>query len=253
MNPRYTCPYDLKPHNQGARVTKTSYTQRGNEETLKRLVYEHGAVVTGVYSTGPFQRYAGGIFQGCRSRRANHAVTVVGYGTKNGKKYWLIKNSWGKSWGEDGYIRLIRGQRMCGVGDTMVTVSCGSVQGPTDPPLTTAVPCYDIYSNCVNLKVNCKKYGEKCTKSCGLCPGMTPLVSNKCPDRWRKSCKKRAKQGKCWMQKYIENCCLSCGLGEGMTPHPSYTCYDFYSNCGEDRERSCHRYSAKCKKTCGLC
>jgi hypothetical protein len=136
----------------------------------------------------------------------------------------------------------------------MVTVSCRSVQGPTDAPMTTPPPpCSDTYTNCVNLKNNCKKYGEKCRKSCGLCPGMTPHISNKCPDRWRKSCQERAKQGKCWIQKYIENCCLSCGLGKGMTPHPSYNCYDFYSNCGEDREISCWHYCEKGKKTCGLC
>ena len=72
------------------------YTYRGDEETMARLVAEHGAVVTSVNADGPFMDYGGGVFAGCTSSDTNHAVTVVGYGSDNGQDYWLVKNSWGE-------------------------------------------------------------------------------------------------------------------------------------------------------------
>merc|ERR1711962_1023735 len=65
---------------------------------------KHGAVVTSVAAYGPMQEYKGGIFSGCTTTKTDHAVTVVGYGSEGGVDYWLIKNSWGSNWGENGYI-----------------------------------------------------------------------------------------------------------------------------------------------------
>merc|ERR1711872_926296 len=113
------CPPGLKPYNRGARVTKQWHTRRGSEDLMKKLVYKHGAVTTGVLSIGPLQRYGGGIFQGCYGRKEDHAITVVGYGSEDGIPYWLLKNSWGTGWGEAGYIRIRRGYSMCGVGQTI--------------------------------------------------------------------------------------------------------------------------------------
>ena len=72
----------LQEFDQGAFISGY-FSTGGNEETLKRLVYQHGAVLVAVAVNGNFQFYRGGVFSGCSSSdRLNHAVVVVGYGTQ---------------------------------------------------------------------------------------------------------------------------------------------------------------------------
>jgi KDEL-tailed cysteine endopeptidase len=74
------------------------------------------------------QHYSGGILGGtsatCNTETCDHTMLLVGYGTQSGKKYWLIKNSWGSWWGEKGYMRLERTETnavgKCGIGKTAV-------------------------------------------------------------------------------------------------------------------------------------
>jgi len=70
------------------------------------------------------QFYHSGIYRGwfC-SQATDHAVLLTGYGNSGSTPYWLIKNSWGEKWGENGYFRLLRGKKKCGI-TTGVTTSC---------------------------------------------------------------------------------------------------------------------------------
>ncbi|OAY70134.1 Senescence-specific cysteine protease SAG39 [Ananas comosus] len=87
-----------------------------------------------------FQHYQGGVFTGPCGTDLDHAVTAIGYGTdeSSGIKYWLIKNSWGTTWGEAGFMRIQRdvdsSQGMCGlamqaVAMALILVSSNSENG----------------------------------------------------------------------------------------------------------------------------
>jgi len=61
-----------------------------------------------------FQFYSGGVItKGC-GKNLDHGVLLVGYGTST-DDYWLVKNSWGASWGADGYVMIKRGSNLCGL------------------------------------------------------------------------------------------------------------------------------------------
>jgi C1A family cysteine protease len=55
-----------------------------------------------------FQYYSSGVLTGNCGCNTDHAVLVVGYGTESGTEYWKVKNSWGTSWGEQGYVLICR-------------------------------------------------------------------------------------------------------------------------------------------------
>lgn len=69
--------------------------------------------------TSDFMHYSQGVYTSteCHNTtdKVNHAVLAVGYGQEKGTPYWIVKNSWGTSWGIDGYFWIERGKNMCGL------------------------------------------------------------------------------------------------------------------------------------------
>jgi C1A family cysteine protease len=92
-----------------------------NERILREAVYRSPVAVSIEADTRTFQFYESGILDSSNcGTELDHGVLAVGYGVEDGKKYWIVKNSWGSDWGENGYIRIGRNdseesEGVCGI------------------------------------------------------------------------------------------------------------------------------------------
>jgi cathepsin H len=92
----------------------------GNEVELRDAIYQYGPVSVCYQVVGDFRNYKYGVYSSnvCRNSTmdVNHAVLAVGFGkTQEGVDYWVVKNSWGADWGDQGYFKIKRGVNMCGI------------------------------------------------------------------------------------------------------------------------------------------
>lgn len=97
-----------------------------NEMVLKTAVSKQPVAVAIEADTKYFQFYSGGVLDSAEcGTKLDHGVMIAGYGEEDGKKYWLVKNSWSASWGEDGYVKIGRSD------STNTNGICGIAMSPS--------------------------------------------------------------------------------------------------------------------------
>lgn len=107
-------------------------------------IFARGPVAATI-NAEPIVKYAGGVYaETGHPTETNHIVAIVGWGAcpKTGKKYWIVRNSWGQYWGEMGYMRLEMGKNLLGIEGEIAWATPGSFT-------VMNFPCFENGENCV--------------------------------------------------------------------------------------------------------
>jgi KDEL-tailed cysteine endopeptidase len=112
-----TCKKNVTPV---ATITGFTDVPASSEAALETAIVQQPVSVAVEADQDCFQFYSGGVMTASCGTNLDHGVLAVGYGTDSGSDYYKVKNSWGASWGEKGYIRLGRGSKFnpsgqCGI------------------------------------------------------------------------------------------------------------------------------------------
>lgn len=123
-------------------ATISQYGTVAGADKMMAEIYARGPIACGIDAEGIIN-YAGGIANVPGPASINHIVSIVGWGVEShtNTSYWIIRNSWGHTYGEMGYVRLVRGQNQLQI----ESMCSWAVPGKWS---VTNFPCYEDGSNC---------------------------------------------------------------------------------------------------------
>lgn len=109
------------PYKKDKRYGKHVYTVSRHEDQIRSEIYNNGPVEGAFTVYSDLLAYKSGVYTHVEGDAlGGHAIKIMGWGVENGKKYWLIANSWNSDWGDNGFFKILRGEDHCGIESSIV-------------------------------------------------------------------------------------------------------------------------------------
>ncbi|XP_041978013.1 cathepsin B [Aricia agestis] len=110
-----------KTYKEDKKYAKHVYSIRGGEDHIRAEIFKNGPVEGAFTVFADLLTYKSGVYRHVAgSELGGHAIKIMGWGVEDGKKYWIITNSWNTDWGDNGFFKIVRGEDHCGIESSIV-------------------------------------------------------------------------------------------------------------------------------------